>query len=174
MAHAGSEHDDGRLDNDASRRTALLLAVAITALALGTLVYLTDRAPGHAVLVPHLAGFGAAPILGAAGAWLPSFVHPLAFALLTAAVLPPTSPWRYGGCAAWGAVNVAFELGQHATLKGAWLAAMATGAVPSPLARYFILGSFDGADLVAAVAGALAAAAFLRYLDHFQENDRAR
>ena len=105
MARAGSEGDDGRLGIGAARRSALLLAVAVTALALGTLVYLTDRAPDHAVLVPHLAGFGATPIFGATGAWLPSFVHPLAFALLTAAVLPATSPWRYGGCAAWGAIN---------------------------------------------------------------------
>jgi hypothetical protein len=98
----------------------------------------------------------------------------LAIALLTAAVLPATSTWRYGGCAAWGAVNVAFELGQHAALKATWLALTERGAVPVPVARYFIHGTFDVADLVAAVAGALAAVACLRYLDRFKENEHAR
>jgi hypothetical protein len=159
---------------DAWTRTALLTALASAALTAGTLVYLIDRAPGHALLIPRLAIASGTLLFGPMGAWLPSFVHPLAFALLTAAVLPAASPWRYGGCAAWGAVNAAFELGQHAALKATWLALTERGVVPVPVARYFIHGTFDVADLVAAVVGAFAAAACLRYLDRFKENEHAR
>ena len=155
------------------RRTALLVAIAVVGLALGTSIYLFDRAPGHAVLIPHLGRVGA-PLFGAIGAWLPSFVHPLGFALLTAALLPGGSPWRYRGCAAWAAVDVAFEVGQHAALKATWLDLAERGVAPVPLARYFIHGRFDVADLVAAAAGALAAAACLRFLDGSKENFHAR
>jgi len=159
---------------DAWRRPALLAAIAALALATGTMVYLVDRAPGHALFLPHLGSAGANAVFGATGAWLPSFVHPLAFALLTAAVLPAASSWRYGGCVAWGAVNVAFELGQLDALKGAWVEAVARGVVPPPLARYFIYGSFDVADIVAVVAGALVAAALLHGVDRLKENEHVR
>jgi len=172
-ARAGSEYRQRAVAGQGAGRTALVVAVAVAALVLGTSIYVMDRAPGHALLIPHFGSAGATSMFGAMGAWLPSFFHPLAFALLTAAVLPATSPWRYGGCALWGAINVAFEIGQHAVLKGAWLAAVDIGAMPRALARYFIHGTFDVADLAAAVAGALAAAALLRCLDRLKENDHA-
>ena len=171
---AGSKYCQGAVAAHVAGRTALHQAVAVAALVLGTSIYLIDRAPGHAMLIPHLGSAGATPMFGAMGAWLPSFLHPLAFALLTAAVLPAASPWRYGGCALWGAINVLFEMGQHAALKGAWLVAVDIGAMPSALARYFIRGTFDTADLAAAAAGALAAAALLRGLDRLKENDHAK
>ena len=156
------------------RRPALLAAMAAAALLAGMLVYLIGRPPGHAMWIPDLPIAPRPLLFGPIGAWLPSFVHPLAFALLTAAVLPAGSPWRYGGCAAWGAVDVAFELGQHAALEATWLDLAERGLAPVPLARYFIHGTFDVADLVAAMAGALAAAACLRFLDRFKENSHAR
>ena len=159
---------------DAWPRAALLTVLASAALATGTLVYLLDRTPGHALLIPRVAVASGTPLFGPMGAWLPSFVHALAFALLTAAVLSAGSRWRYRACAAWGAVNVAFELGQHAALKASWLALTERGAVPVPVARYFIHGTFDVADVVAAVAGAFAAAACLRCLDRLKENEHAR
>lgn len=69
-------------------------------------------------------------------------------------------------CAAWGLVNVLFELGQHprvgpvlaAHLESAFGAAGGARA----LAHFFARGRFDPADLAAAVAGAAAAAVWLR------------
>jgi hypothetical protein len=172
----------GRLDSVAGKRFALAVAsqrqgvvvaaIALGALALGTLVYVVDRVPGHALLIPHVGAFTGATLFGTVGAWLPSLVHPFSFALLTAAALPAGSPWRYGGCVGWGLANVAFELGQHPALKGWWRDSF-EGRVASPLGRYFIHGSFDVRDLVAAVAGALAAAVVLRLLDLATEHRHA-
>ena len=98
--------------------TASLSVFALAALALGTAIYVIDRAPGSATLIPSWRAFTGAALFGAMGAWLPSFVHPFSFGLLTAAALPPASSWRLRGCAAWGAVNAAFELGQEALGAG--------------------------------------------------------
>ena len=144
------------------RRLALIGSLA---LALGLLVYATDRDPAHALLFPTLAALHIGPIFGAVGAWLPSFVHPFAFSLLSAAALPRRARPAYGACAAWWAVNVAFEIAQHPRLSGAVAHALhrtfGHGAVADALADYGLRGSFDRADLVAVTAGSLAAAALL-------------
>ena len=105
---------------------------------------------------------------GAVGSWLPSFVHPFAFALFFAA-LPPASATRgLRACVAWWAVNVAFEFGQLPAAAAAISAAL--GAVfgkfwpARALADYFVRGTFDRADLLAATAGALAAACLILLL----------
>ena len=138
------------------------------------LVYLTDRSVSHVQLMPtmpRLALWAGQPVFGAIGQWLPSFVHPLAFSLLTVAALPahetPATP-RYAVCVAWGAVNVVFELGQHAAVREPLAAALqdVLGRAPPVrwLASYFLRGTFDIGDLVAAVLGALAAAVVLHRL----------
>ena len=76
---------------------ALLAAIGCFALSVGTLVYLTDRDPAQSVLFPTIAVLGTGPVFGTLGPWLPSFVHPFAFSLFTAASLHrPASP-AYGG-----------------------------------------------------------------------------
>jgi hypothetical protein len=147
------------------------------ALALGLTVYLTDRIASHAVLTPTVAVLAGGSLFGALGQWLPSAVHPFAFGLFTAAVLPPRSAWRHGACAAWCMVNLAFELGQHPLVSGYVVGALQAGSgqsVPSRmLANYFLHGTFDGADMLAAVLGAVAAAAVLRRMRQIQEKDHA-
>lgn len=146
------------------RRLALIGGIA---LALGMLVYATDRDPAHALLFPALAALHVGPMFGAPGAWLPSFVHPLAFSLLSAAALPRRPRPAYGACAAWWMVNVAFEIAQHPKYSGAVAHAVhrafGHGAVADALAGYGLHGRFDPADLIAATAGSLAAAALLRH-----------
>ncbi len=175
-AHAGSLREQNRQAMSPLHRCGLLAAIAVGALSIGTLVYLFDRVPGHALLIPRLDSFAGAPFFGALGAWLPSFVHPFSFALLTAAALPAASAWRYHGCAAWGAVNLAFELGQHPALKGWWLESVAGDALPIVrwFARYFLHGTFDVVDLVVVIAGAAAAAAMLRWVGRHQEHPHER
>ncbi|MEP6501802.1 MAG: hypothetical protein ABJD97_00600 [Betaproteobacteria bacterium] len=134
-----------------------LVLPGLLALSLGAAVYLTDRQHPHASL-----GFGLI------GAWLPAFVHPFAFSLFTAAVLGPSARPRYGACAAWALVNIAFELGQHASLKAPLADALHAHPGPSApvrwLADYFLRGTFDVGDLLAIVLGALAAACLLHAL----------
>ena len=129
---------------------------------LGGLVYALDRGgwpltqlAGFAGLT-GLAGATAAPWFGSVGGWLPSLVHPFAFSLFTAALRTSGAPPATLACAAWGLVNVLFELGAH--LESAFGAAGGARA----LADFFARGRFDPADLAAAVAGAAAAAVWLR------------
>ena len=95
---------------ESRNRDALLAALACLALAMGVLVYLADREPSHAALIPSVQVLAASHLFGTLGQWLPSFVHPFAFSLLAAAALPPRMARRYGACAAWCAVNVLFEI----------------------------------------------------------------
>ncbi len=141
------------------------VALAMAALALGAEVYLADRPAGHAMLVPSAVAFGGLGWFGPLGAWLPSFLHPFAFSLLTAAACPPRAAPAYGACAAWWAVNVAFEILQLPELATSFATAIEQvfghGALAQALAQYALRGTFDAGDLVAATAGALAAAGVL-------------
>lgn len=174
---AGFSHGGGAARHAAWRRPALLAATASLALAIGLLVYITDRSASHAGLLPRIAALAGSHVFGALGQWLPSFVHPLAFSLFTVAALPPSRAPRYGACLAWGAVNVAFEIGQH-PLVSARLAELLQGSsggepITQALARYFVHGTFDPGDIVAALLGTLAAGAVLRATAGNAENKHA-
>lgn len=136
-----------------------LVAVGLAALLLGALVYLVDRMPGHSLLMPVAGALTGGPSFGALARWLPSFVHPLAFGLFTATLLPARPGWRVGGCVLWGAVNAAFEFGQHSFVSASLAAKLlgGAGAAAAPwrqaLAGYFVAGTFDSGDLVAIVLG---------------------
>jgi hypothetical protein len=154
-------------------RLVLLLVTGCAALAIGILVYLADRAAPHAVLIPGIATFSDRPLFGTFGQWLPSFVHPLAFSLFTAAALKPTVAARIGAGGFWGAVNVAFEVGQHPAFSAQWAAALQGGAgdwaISRSLLNYFLHGTFDPYDVCAALLGAAAAGSLLHFIDTFLE-----
>jgi len=143
----------------------LLAAVGSLGLALGALVYATDRDSANAMLFPAFATLATDPVFGAVGPWLPSFIHPFAFSLLTAAAVRRSTSPGYGACAAWWAVNMVFEFAQHPQLSGPFAEAVNALFGPSWLSRalsnYALRGSFHVDDLVAATAGALAAAGVL-------------
>lgn len=132
---------------------------------LGVCVYLTDRAASHTILLPSIDWLAGRHLFGALGGWLPGFVHPFVFSLLTALALPAVPTARYGACVAWCVVNIAFECGQHPQIREP-LALMLHRLLDPiglgrPLANYFLRGTFDVGDVVAAVLGALAAAGAL-------------
>lgn len=149
-------------------RSARLAATAGGALLLGVLVYLTDRSAASATMIPSVEALAGGHVFGAVGQWLPSFVHPFAFSLLTAAALAAQCTWRYGACMAWCVVNLAFEVGQHPRVSaplGHWLQrSCGPTSLTRPLAGYFLRGTFDRGDIAAAVLGALAAAAVLWFV----------
>lgn len=151
---------------------ALFAAIGSFALVVGALVYATDRDPAHATLFPKLLALHTGPMFGVLGPWLPSFVHPFAFSLFTAAAQRPSASPAYGACAAWWAVNIAFEAGQHAQISGrlAETLQLVFGQtwLTRTLSNYFLRGSFDVGDIVAVTAGALAAAAVLYLADHLE------
>lgn len=161
-----------------ARRAATLVGIGCAAFAVGLLLYLTDRVGSQALLVPALAALTGGNVFGALGHWLPSFVHPFSFSLFTAAALPPASAPRHGACVAWGAVNVAFEVGQHPRVSASLADALQGGLGGMPLAqalaRYFTGGTLDSGDIVAALLGALAASAVLHLVHRDREHNHAQ
>ena len=159
------------------RAPATLVVLGLVVLVVGVLPYLTDRSASPTLLIPAVQGLASVNLFGTVGQWLPSFAHTLGFSLFTAAALGPVAAPRHGACAAWCFINVAFEFEQHAQFKthladavqGGW------GSTPwsRPLAQYFLRGTFDMADVAAAVAGALAAAAVLSLLHPDVESEHA-
>lgn len=165
-------------ERHATRHAMMLVAAGGSALALGLLVYLTDRGGAHASLMPAIPAAGEHHLFGVLGQWLPSFVHTFAFGLFTAAMVPAVSALRVGACAAWCAVNVVFELGQHPQisrpLASALRAALGPGPVTRLLAHYFQRGTFDVGDIVATILGALAATAVLFLVRAIEEKHHVR
>ncbi len=157
---------------------AVLVAIGSLGLSVGLLVYMTDRDAAHAMLFPTIAALETGPVFGVLGPWLPSLVHTFAFSLFTVAALPARCAWRYGACAAWCALNVAFEMAQHPQISARLAQALEDGFGPTslarPLANFFLRGTFDGGDIVAAIVGAIAAAAVLRLMDRTRETDHGR
>jgi hypothetical protein len=160
------------------RHAAGLAACASLALALGLVVYLTDRGASRAPLVLAITAFSGGSVFGVWGQWLPSCVHAFCFSLFSAAVMAPRSAPRYGACIAWGSINVAFELGQHPLLSAALAGALQALPEPLPLVpaivRYFVRGTFDWGDIAACLVGALLAAAVLRLRQHDWERSHAQ
>lgn len=146
-------------------RSAILGATAAGALLLGVLVYLADRSGSSAAMLPRIDALAGRHVFGAAGQWLPSFAHAFAFSLLTAAALPAGAAQGYAACVFWGAVNVLCEFGQHAAIREHLAAALQHHFGRAPpvqwAADYFLRGTFDVGDLIAACLGALGAAGML-------------
>lgn len=142
------------------------VALGLLALALGSLVYLTDRDGARAALIPTVSALAGSQWFGVLGLWLPSWAHAFAFSLFTASFLPWTSAWRQGGCLMWFAVDAAFELGQHPAIRQDLVPALERHLGPGPLggllSGYFVGGTFDRLDIAAAGIGALSAAVVLQ------------
>jgi hypothetical protein len=153
----------------------VLASCASVALTVGLFVYAVDRGKllGSWPLNATVAVSGS--LFGMLGYWLPSFIHPFAFGLLTAAARPSGLRPAYRACVAWWAVNVAFEVGQHplvsARLANIFQSSIGTGAFQQSLSDYFTRGTFDVGDLLAATAGAAAAAGVLWLANYLEGRD---
>jgi len=156
-------------------RPAMLTVGACVALALGMLVYATERDTAHVALMPAAAARSVGPAFGALGQWLPSFVHPFAFSLLWAATRPIDAPSAYAACVGWWVVNVAFEIGQHpslnAALSGFTRDVLGGSRATRMFADYFLHGTFDAGDIAAATAGAMVAAMLLTIVGKLGESN---
>ena len=127
-------------------RGAILIVSGVAALAAGVSVYALDRPPGSVGFLPRglVADSGSFGLLAGS---LPTFLHTMAFALITAALLRQTRQARLAACAIWAAVNLAFEASQHAAFR--------------EFTGFGMHGAFDPLDLLAALLGAVAAYIFM-------------
>ncbi len=145
---------------------ALLLATIL--LLAGIVVYALDRGSG----VYFLAGWSFAPaapdFFGPLGDHLPTFLHPIIFILITAAVLRPWPRLLPAICAAWLAVDCLFELCQRAPLSGGIAAAVPPWFDSVPVlqitADYFTQGTFDPLDILSIGIGTVIAYPIARSL----------
>ena len=148
-----------------NHHTTLLTAFASAALVLGLLVYATERDLSHSAWIPNALAIPGRVLFGVCGGWLPSCAHAFAFSLLTAASAPPRRAPVYGACLLWASIDVAMELGQHPALRDGLdrtiRAVFGNSLLPTVTGRYFTHGTFDPADVAAALAGAAGAAIFL-------------
>lgn len=175
LAHNGRHVHEMGLSSGVRLKVALL---GVFALSLGVLIYLFERPAGSLYLLssflPRFGGLD--PWLGSMGGWLPDFLHPLAFSLLTAALLGITRFTAVVGSAAWWLTDSLFEIGQHPALSSGIAAAMPswTDGVPvlGNAAAYFFHGTYDPWDLVAIAAGA-AGACFLLLSIHYRGHHHA-
>ena len=142
-----------KLTGGRQRIEVSLLWLASLLITIGIAVYVVDRGA-----VVHL------PL----GNQLPTFVHPFAFILITAAVLQPWPRLLPAVCAGWFALETAFEFGQrdpiavgiNAAVPG-WFAGVPwLEAIPD----YFARGTYDPLDVLSIALGTLAAYGVVRRL----------
>lgn len=141
-------------------RSGVAAAVALAAFTAGVLVYMVDRPPHTAWLLPAAWTLPAGvSLFGVLGGSLPSFAHALAFSVGTA-LLPG---WRRPGaaCLLWGGIDAALELGQLPAVARAVAPALPAWfghwPVLDHLGPSLLQGRFDAWDLAAVAAGCAAA-----------------
>jgi hypothetical protein len=143
-----------------------VLLLAAILLAAGILVYVFER--GGTVYL--LSSWTSAPpptkYLGRLGNHLPTFLHTLAFILITAAILRPWPRLLLPTCATWLGIECLFELGQMAPFDGhiaALLPAWFKGVPVLEIASdYFTRGTYDALDIVSITLGATVAYPLVR------------
>ncbi len=124
-----------------------LFVLGLGALAMGVLVYALDRPAGSVAFLPAGMAYDSG-FLGPLAGPLPTFLHALAFSLMTAALLDPTRRARLAVCGAWAGINWLFEAAQHPAF-------MEITGIGMP-------GAFDPLDILAAMLGAAAAFLFMQ------------
>ena len=145
----------------------LQVTIALSALAMGILVYLMDRQPESVYFFPHWLSSPTHTGLffGAVGNYLPTFIHVYVFIILTVVVMAPKAGRMEYICVFWLVVDSLFELGQISIISQ-WIAAITPdwfSGIPvlENTAAYFTSGTFDYLDIFSIVIGTIAA-----YLTH--------
>lgn len=152
------------------RWTATCGASGTLALLLALVFYALGRPDGTVCLLPvQLTQILPTVGTGAALGSMPTFLHVFAFALLTVAVSRPQSRT---GCVAiasgWCVVNILFEAGQHPGLAPLIddILPASFGVVPmlDNFSPFFLNGTFDPLDILAAALGAVASISFIFWI----------
>lgn len=144
-------------------RNVRTFLVGAGCLGVGYVVYVIARPPTALDVVPRV------PVLSASlppqmRAWLgpvPTFIHTLAFSLMTASLVNGNRAWQLAVCGAWAAVEIFFEIVQHPSFKNWILDGIPLVASMPYMGDYLAHGTFDAGDIAAAVIGAGCAALFL-------------
>ena len=143
------------------RPEAGMLLLATLLLAFGALVYVLDRGGAAHFLPPWTAALAMPDVFGPLGDHLPTFVHTLAFILITAAILRPWPQQLPAVCAIWFVIECLFELGQLAQFDSQLAATIPAWFESVPVleitTNYFIRGTYDPLDVLSIGLGAVLA-----------------
>jgi hypothetical protein len=146
----------------------LQVLIGLACLFIGTMVYFISRSP-EGVYFIHRFGFilrlhnmihGIAPdFFGSLGPWLPEFVHVFSFILLTAGIVACGKRGYVIICAGWFLIDALFELGQKYSSQvikiiPAWFSGI---PILESTEGFFRRGTFDMTDMIAILAGTVAA-----------------
>lgn len=138
-----------------------MLLLATLLLAVGVLVYVLDRGGTVYFLSAWTAALAESHVFGPLGNHLPTFLHTLAFILITAAVLRPWPRLLPAICAAWFVIECLFEIGQSAPFDARLAAAVPAWFEKIPVLEittdYFIRGTYDPLDILSIGLGAVIA-----------------
>lgn len=149
-----------------NRAVAAPMVLGAATLALGAVYYLSVRPMAIA------AGFASIdsqqpPIVVLALGSLPTFLHVLAFSMLTGALGASAESSRAWACIAWASVDGLFEFGQHEIVARLLVAQLdlrcGTNFVCARSGQFFLHGTFDIADIAAGALGGLLAYTILKY-----------
>lgn len=145
------------------REVSRSFALGMLALAVGVLVYAVARPPTEFGVLPHGAriySYTPVTVVTLLGP-VPTFLHTFAFSTMTAALIGGAR-WRlFAVCVSWALVEILIECGQADALQS-WLPQQLLSRIPlSYFMAYWSAGTFDIADVFAALLGAGLAAGLL-------------
>ena len=144
------------------------IVIGLAVLLLGTAVYFLDRPWEQTIFVPgDLSLFSlTSSVFGVIGHSLPTFAHVFAFSLLTIALVGGAKRAAITVCLGWFLVDATFEMGQHPQVASGLSSLIPPWFEHLPVldrtAGYFVYGTFDPLDLVAAALAAWAAYLVIR------------
>ena len=152
------------------RWTTVCGASGILALFLALVFYALGRPDGTVYLLPvQLTQILPTVSAGAALGSIPTFLHVFSFVLLTVAVARPQSATACVAIAcSWCMANVLFEMGQHPgiapLINRALPASFDSVPILENIGPFFLNGTFDPLDILAAALGAVASISFIFWL----------
>ena len=153
-----------RTENNPILLNRIQFLIGILLLVMGSLIYVTDRAPEYVYFTRffgmHIKLFGPdTNILGSFGLWLPTFFHVLSFSLICAAFMSSSTKKYLSVCTGWFLINCCFEMGQKYKHTAAGITPDFFDHLPffENTRAYFLNGTFDWLDILAAAAGAIVA-----------------
>jgi hypothetical protein len=144
------------------------ILIGVGALAIGLLLYLTDRPPTETYFTARIGLtntlYHVVPCLFGPLGWnMPAFLHVFAFILITGGILACGKKGSLIVAGSWFVIDAAFELGQRFAAWSEMFIPRWFDALPvlENARTYFRVGTFDMLDLIATALGALAAYSLL-------------
>jgi hypothetical protein len=112
--------------------------------------------------------------LGWFSGFLPSFIHPIAFCILCAAIFQPSTKISSIICSSWAVLHIFLEIGQakpaYSLLSNIFCTMGRNNMAFRYVEEYFKVGVFDIMDLLSAVIGSFIAFYLITLTQHHSDN----